>query len=262
MTEYTKLNSEDSSNYGINSFLTNNMPFGKKSFLPPTQKTQESDKLEILDFGYKNNSSNKNSYSPSISLSFSNRAEENNIINRARRGNMKMYLYTEKNGPLIVLGPEWPSSLLVLILLIIFDIYYFYRVTLDPGMRSYGMLISFLHVVFYIICFLKNPGIPPKELWIENYFKNKNNEFDKKYSIRICKDCKIIIESSENIVHCKTCNVCVKGMSHHSFWIGKCVGYRNKCYYNCFTIMTVIFVFFLVFSFFTAAFYKRKNLNS
>lgn len=262
MAEYHKLNSEESGLYGISKFLNENIPFGKKpSFLSSFQKTPESDKLELVDFGYKNDSPNTyiSKYN-SLSLSINRKIQEKTPINRARKGKMKMFLYNEDNEPLIVLGPDWASSLIMIILLIIIIIYYFnfFKDLINPTIQNYGMIISFIHIFLYLICFLKNPGIPSQNLWIENYFKNKNSDTNKNYSIRICKDCKIIIESTENIEHCKTCNICVVGLYHHSFWIGKCVGKKNKYYYYCFVFMTGVMIFYLVFAFFSIPFYNKE----
>jgi len=265
MAEYTKLSSEDTGSYGITKFLNENIPFGKKPFLPTKFKKEEkSDKLELIDFGYKNQASNPytNKYS-SLSLSINRKTQENINRNRARNGNMKMLLYNKENEPAIVLGPEWPSSLIMIIFLILFIVSYFhfFKNSINPTIKFYGIIISFIHIILYLICFLINPGIPPKNLWIENYFKNKNNDSNKNYSIKICKDCKIIIENTEHIEHCKICNLCIIDMMHHSFWIGKCIGKKNKYYYYCFLFMTVILGVCLIFSFISILLYKKNNIQ-
>ena len=72
MAEYQKLNSDDIGSYGISNFLNENIPFGKKPpILQKSESTEESKKLELVDFGYKNISSNPyinkyNSFSLSI----------------------------------------------------------------------------------------------------------------------------------------------------------------------------------------------------
>lgn len=263
MAEYTKLNSEDLGGYGITKLLNENIPFGKKpSLLSTFKKNQESDKLELVDFGNKKESSNSyaNKLANSFSLIINNRQKEN-IDNRSRKGNMKMFFYNESNEPLIVLGPDWINSLIMITLLIIVIIYYFYffKNSINSTIRFYGKIISIIHIILYLICFLKNPGIPPKNLWIENYFKNKNNDNNKNYSIKICKDCKIIIESTEHIEHCKICNICVMDMDHHNLWIGKCIGRKNKYYYYCFIFMTGVLIIYLIFAFFSIPFYKENN---
>ena len=137
--------------------------------------------------------------------------------------------------------------------------------TLGQSCYSYFFIISSIFVNWNFKlssnCILINPGIPPKELWIENYFKNKNNKDDDiNFSIKICKDCKIIIESNQYIEHCKICNICVLEKSYHCFWIGKCVGKRNKvCFYG-FLFMTFILILYLVFAFVSIPFF-RENIN-
>ena len=257
MVEYTKLNSEDVGGYGISKLLNENMPFGKSpSILSTFKKNQESDKIELFD--------SSNSYTNKLANSLSlilNRNSQENINNRSRKGNMKMFLYNNLNEPLIVLGPDWINSLIMIILLILVIFYYFYffKNTINSTIRFYGKIISIIQIFLYLICFLKNPGIPSKNLWIENYFKNKNNDNNKNYSIKICKDCKIIIESTEHIEHCKICNVCVMDKEQHNLWIGKCIGRNNKYYYYCFIFMTGVLIFYLIFAFFSIPFYKENN---
>ena len=262
MVEYKKLDSEDTGSYGISKFLNESIPFGKKLFLPNFQKNEESDKLELVDFGQKYESStpyNNNKYN-SLSLTFNRKSQENSSI-RSRKGNMKMYLYNKKDEPLIVLGPDWPFSLIMIIMLFLIIIYYFnyFKESINPTIIFYGKIIALSHFILYLICFLKNPGIPPKSLWIENYFKNKNNDKKINYSIKICKDCKIIKESTQHIEHCKTCNVCIIDKSNHSFWIGKCVGKNIKYYFYCFVFMTGILIFYLIFAFFSIPFFKEES---
>ena len=263
MAEYTKLNSEDSG--GISKFLNESIPFVKNSLLPSKFKsTPESDKLELID--YESRASSSNSYFTNKyinSLSIKQKTQENFSTNRARKGNMIMFLYNNNNDPFIVLGPDWFSTLIIIISLSLFIIFYFYFFNnlINPTIKFYGKILSFLHIILYILCFLLNPGIPPKELWIENYFKNRNNS-NKNFSYKICRDCKTIMESNENIEHCKICNICIMGMESHNFWIGKCVGKKNKFYYCCFKFLTFILVLYLAFSFVSIPFYKSKKLKN
>jgi predicted amidophosphoribosyltransferase len=32
--------------------------------------------------------------------------------------------------------------------------------------------------------------------------------------------------------HCSACDLCCEGFSHHCVWLGKCIGYRNRMYWN------------------------------
>ena len=61
-------------------------------------------------------------------------------------------------------------------MLIIYAIIYFYfhflKNLLQNTIYKIGMFISIIQIFSYILIFILNPGIPQKELWIENYFKN------------------------------------------------------------------------------------------
>ena len=106
-----------------------------------------------------------------------------------------MFLFNKNNEPWIVLGPDWFSSLIVISFFVVFLFLYFYflRNLIISNIQFYGKVLSFIVIILYLICILKNPGIPPKELWIENYFKNKKNKDDDiNFTIKICRDCKII----------------------------------------------------------------------
>ena len=263
MREYTKLSQEDTGSYGINKLLSENIPFSNRPFLPSVfKKKEESDKLELVNIGNKNeisnsSNSNNNSFSLSSSIDYNNQDK----INRSRKGKMKMFLYNKNDIPLIVLGPNWFGSLLKLIAVIILIVFYFnyFKDLMNPTIHFYGIIISFIYIIIYLICFLINPGIPPRDLWLENYFQNKNNDTNKNYPIKICKDCKIIIESTEHIEHCKLCDICIMDMSYHSQWIGKCVGRKNKFYYYCFLFMSTVLGVYLIFSFISMLFYNGNS---
>lgn len=252
MAEYTKLNSEDTGGYRITKLLNENTPFNRNIF-SKFNKNQETDKEDF-------SSSYFNKLSNSLSLKI-NGPKEETFANKTRKGNMKMFIFNKNNEPYIVLGPDWMNSLIMIILFIYVVIYYFYyfKNSIAPKIRFYGIIISIIQVILYLFCFLKNPGIPPKTLWIENYFKNKNNDTNKNYSIKICKDCKIIIESTESIEHCKECNVCVMDRVSHNIWIGKCIGRKNKYYYYCFVFVTCFLILYLLFAFFSIPFNKNST---
>ena len=108
MAEYIKLNSDE--NGGISKLLNNNL------FSSKNKNNQESDKLELIDFENKNTSANSyNSYKYSNISSIKQRVQENIKANRERKGNLKMLIYNKENEPLIVLGPEWISTLIMMI---------------------------------------------------------------------------------------------------------------------------------------------------
>ena len=265
MSEYTKLTSDDNNISYTAKFLSENIPFGKKIFREKGKKENKQSEIELFDFQYKSNIPNlyaNNKYNTSIGYGRSN--QEKVTINNARKGNMKMYFYDKNDEPLIVLGPDWLSSFIVITFFVFFLFFYFYflRNLINASIQYYGKILSLIDIFLYLICILINPGIPPKELWIENYFKNKNNKDDNiNFSIKICKDCKIIIENNQYIEHCPTCNICIMEMSYHCFWIGKCIGKKNKIYFYCFLFFSFILLIYLIFAFVSIPFFKENHIS-
>ena len=264
MSEYIKLTADDNNISYTSKFLSENIPFGKKIFRDKGKKENKTSEIELFDFQYKNSIgniySNNNKYNNSLGYGRVN--QEKVTINNARKGNMKMYLYNKNDEPMIVLGPDWFNSFVVIIFFVFFLLSYFYflRNLINPNIQYYGKILSFLDIILYLICILINPGIPPKELWIENYFKNKSNKDDNiNYSIKICKDCKIIIESNQYIEHCQTCNICIMEMSYHCFWIGKCIGKKNKIFFYCFLLFSFILLVYLIFAFVSIPFFQQEK---
>jgi hypothetical protein len=85
----------------------------------------------------------------------------------------------------------------------------------------------------YTANFLYNPGI---------VMKSDLNSVSGYY----CEICKVF-RSSENVVHCEFCGVCIEGHDHHCVWIGKCVGKNNKCLFNCIFVSICLVYAFLIF---------------
>ena len=95
-------------------------------------------------------------------------------------------------------------------------------------------------------------------LLIKIYIVSIFIEFEKS---KICRDCKIIIENNQFIEHCKTCNICITEMSFHCFWIGKCIGKKNKIFFYLFLFMSIILIIYLIFAFVTIPFFKENNIK-
>ena len=142
-----------------------------------------------------------------------------------RKGNMKMFCYNKKGEPLIVIGPNWGLAFIMLITIDIISICYFYFLwnLLFKFMLYIGIIIFLMQTIIYLIIILINPGIPSKELWLENY---KN--LDEVGTYRICNICKVIMRNEDKTDHCDECNVCFIGADHHCPWTSKCVGKNNK----------------------------------
>ena len=264
MTEYTKLTTDDNNSSYTSKFLGDYAPSWKKT-LKNKNKENISSQIELSNLSLKNN--NINSYNNNNyynKMTYSRISQENSARNNARKGNMNMFLYNKNDEPLIVLGPEWFSCVIVItfFLFLLFLYFYFLKNLINPTIQYYGKILCFIDIILYLICFFKNPGIPPKELWIENYFKNKNNKDNNiNFSIKICKDCKIIIENNQYIEHCKICNVCIMEMGYHCFWIGKCIGKKNKFYFYCFLFISFILLLYLIFAFVSIPFFKKSDIS-
>jgi hypothetical protein len=99
-----------------------------------------------------------------------------------------------------------------------------------------------------LITFFKNPGIPGKELWLENFRGENISEY------RICNICKVIMRIEDKTEHCDECNICVVGMDHHCPWTSKCIGKGNITWFYIFVGSTCVLLFYLVFGVFTLAF--------
>ena len=164
-----------------------------------------------------------------------------------RKGNMIMMFYNKNGEPLIVIGPHWPFTLCMIcfINLTNFFLYYFFYESLFDSLKIIGIIIVFIQSLSYLIIFIMNPGIPPKELWIENYFKNRSNQSEIG-SYKICNICKIIMRTNDNTKHCEECNMCIMGLENHCSWISKCVSKKNKKIYYVFLVSTFSLIVYYV----------------
>ena len=183
-------------------------------------------------------------------------------IKTTRKGNMIMMCYNSNGEPLIAIGPHWPFTLCMMFFInaITFFYFHFLKNFLHKTIKNIGLGISFIQIFSYILIFLLNPGIPSKDLWIENYFKNKNSSsVDDFGSYRICGVCKIIMKNIDNTVHCEECNICIKGADHHCSWISKCVSQKNKKLFYVFIVSTFSLLIYFVFALVSLIFIGNKK---
>jgi len=183
-------------------------------------------------------------------------------IKTTRKGNMIMMCYNSNGEPLIVIGPHWPFTICMMIFISTFTFFYFYflKNLLNNVVKNIGYGISFVQMFSYFLIFILNPGIPQKELWIENYFKNKNNSSSEEIgSYRICNICKIVRRSSDNTHHCDDCNICIKGVEHHSSLISKCVSKKNKTLFMIFIFSTFVLMVYFIIAIFSLFFIRKEH---
>lgn len=76
---------------------------------------------------------------------------------------------------------------------------------LSDYVKFIGILLLATQIFSYWYTALKNPGIPKKELWLNN-----GKEVTIKNS-RICYICNVIMNLDEGTEHCDDCGVCIEG---------------------------------------------------
>ena len=194
-----------------------------------------------------------------------NQNSKDNTMKTTRKGNMLMMCYNSNGEPLIVIGPHWPFTICVMLFMdaIIFFYFHFLKNLLQNTIYKIGMFISIIQIFSYILIFILNPGIPQKELWIENYFKNRNSNSvnDISESYRICNICKIVRRNSDNTHHCDECNICIKGVDHHCSWISKCISVKNKKLYYLFLLSTFSLLIYFILALFSLLFVRNELPN-
>ena len=77
---------------------------------------------------------------------------------------------------------------------------------LNGFLHALGIGLVFIHLFSFFGVLIKDPGIPPKDLWLENYKGNPNMG-----DLRICNKCKVVMKKEEKIEHCNICNICIVG---------------------------------------------------
>ena len=197
-----------------------------------------------------------------ISSDYYKQKKKRGTIKTTRKGNMIMMCYNSNGEPLIVIGPHWPFTICMMLFINTFTFLYFHFLKnyLHNIIKNIGLGIAFIQIASYILIFLLNPGIPQKELWIENYFKNRNNK-DEIDSYRICNICKIVRRNSDNTHHCDECNICIKGVENHCSWISKCISKKNKKIFFVFLGSTFSLLAYYFLALISLLFISNKNKN-
>ena len=99
-----------------------------------------------------------------------------------------------------------------------------------------------LTLIFYFLLLIIEPGYC-KNLELLKKGKNllkllvEKGENLKEYCPYCC------IKNKENIKHCIICNKCVFKLSHHCFWINKCIGKKNLIIYMLFLFFSYNYAF-------------------
>ena len=170
------------------------------------------------------------------------------ILNNNRKGNMLMICYNKQGVPLIVLGPNRVLAFMMAFIIDIISIsyLYFFRNLLFKFIHIIGIILFIVQSISYLITILMNPGIPTKDLYLENY-----KHLDEIGTYRICNICKIIMRNDDNTDHCDECNICIVGADHHCPWTSKCVGKNNKKMFYLFVYSTFSLLIYFIIGAFT-----------
>ena len=179
-------------------------------------------------------------------------------INIARKKNyvrIKNLLKDKEYNPLCTLEspPKYiePSNIyrkLILFLIIIVELIIFILILpfLEDIYHLFVNLGSFaLCLLSFIIFMYKDPGYQKNTKLIKDCGGEKNNKPLKTLldiGMKLENYCpKCYIEKKKNITHCFICDECVLEMSHHCFWINKCIGKNNIFFYLLFIFFSFIY---------------------
>ena len=182
---------------------------------------------------------------------------DNEIFNINRKGNMLMFLFNKEGVPLIAIGPNKNLAFTTMIIIDIFSFCYFFFLwnILFKFYIYIGLIIFLIQTISYLITILINPGIPSKDLWLENY-----KHLDEIGTYRICNVCKIIMRNEDKTDHCDECNICIIGADHHCPWTSKCVGTNNKNMFYIFVFTTfTLLIYFICGAFLLVVFIDDNN---
>lgn len=87
-----------------------------------------------------------------------------------------------------------------------------------------------------------------KNLHLQSSIKNKQNNFDRISEVKeeelnsFCEECYINIPLRAK--HCKICKSCIAGFDHHCYWLGVCIGEKNKIAFLFFLFLTTLEIIF------------------
>ena len=77
-------------------------------------------------------------------------------IKTTRKGNMIMMCYNSNGEPLIVIGPHWPFTVCMMLLIdsIIFFYFHFLKDILHNHIKNFGFVISGIQIFSYLLIFI------------------------------------------------------------------------------------------------------------
>lgn len=158
--------------------------------------------------------------------------------------------------PIIYIQPTNIYKKIIILMIIIPEIIIFILILpfLEEMYHTYANLGTFfLCLLTYVIFIFKNPGYQTnntllnecQRLEIKDPLKKLvDDEVDIK---NYCPKCYTKNYEDNNIKHCFICDKCVLELSHHCFWINKCIGKNNKSAYLTFIFFSFLYTFYSIF---------------
>ena len=213
----------------------------------------KSEKMAEERVKLKDENNNILSTSKEIAISYQSgqnniRSSENIDINNPELlltyGKYKIFSYDSKGDPLFLIGPDYTYFIAIIIMNLIY--FFFLSILLMYITKYYiaifGVLLNIIQFGSLIICGLKNPGLPKKEIQNELLLTNDPNRY------RRCNLCYFIVDNSKHYVHCNICKCCCEGYDHHCPWTSKCVGRGNIFYFHGMLVMVCIVFVYIIFA--------------
>ena len=168
--------------------------------------------------------------------------EEKDII-IYKYGNYKIFKFDKNGDPLFLIGPDYHFFIFLLIINLVYFLFLSGILIFLSNIIIcfFGIILNLIQIGSFVICGIKNPGLPKREMQNENLLIKRPNRYQR------CPSCHFIIDKSKHFVHCNACGCCCEGYDHHCPWTSKCIGKGNIFYFNGTLIMVcIIFIYFIV----------------
>ena len=160
------------------------------------------------------------------------------FLKMTKIGKSTAFFYNRNDDPLLIIGPQWPFclALIITITLIYILIYLYFNKNSSTFVKVFDWVLYILWNISYIFTSVKNPGYP--KMCSETIKGTKEMQY--------CEKCELWYKPTSSTVHCEICDICIEGFTNHCFWFGHCIGINNKKEFYVFLILSFIFPVYLM----------------
>ena len=160
------------------------------------------------------------------------------FLKMTKIGKSTAFFYNKNDDPLLIIGPQWPYCLamIIAITLIYIFIYFYYNKNSSTLVKIFDWFFYILWNLSYIYTSIKNPGYP--KMCSETIKGTKEMLY--------CEKCELWYKPTTSTIHCEICDICIEGFTHHCIWFGHCIGINNKKEFYFFLIISFIFPVYLI----------------